>query len=131
MKKLLFMVMACMALTACSNSDDDLTKEDNAIIKAEDVEIVVKGDYVISPEWIDKVRQEIHTDPKSWSWAVVGITAEYNGKTVVFFEDSSSSYFSDSINIYSLSGKKLEKVSQTNDLTNRKIFCPAFRRKKE
>lgn len=126
MKKILFMVLTCMALTSCSNNEENILKEDLLIKNMlKDVEIVVKGNYVLAPEWIDRVRQDIAIDHKSWGLSVVGYTAEYDGETVIYFEDWLSSSWSFDTDVYTLSGKKLEERVDRMDMTNHKIFCPA------
>ena len=77
-------MLTCMALTSCSNNEENILKEDLLIKNmVKEVEFVVKGNYVLAPEWIDRVRQDIAIDHKSWGLSVVGYTAEYDGETVM------------------------------------------------
>jgi len=135
MKKLLFILMACMTLTACSSNDESTIFDDSEIVKTqvEDIEIVVKGAYVLSPEWIDKVRQKVSVSvhPETDFVFVVGYTAEYKGHTVIYFEDWLSSSYSNSTYIYSLSGQKSDSLVARTDLANHNIFCPDFEGWKE
>lgn len=130
MKKLLFLLMTSVALTACSSNEESITDEERTIeTKVDGVKFVVKGNRVISPEWIDQVRENYWNagpNPKGWDLMIVCHLAEHNGVTVVWFSDSSSSWGYTDCYIYSLSGQKSETRIPTEELTNFRIICPAF-----
>lgn len=127
MKKLFMLLLAGAALTACSNDEDAIVNEEKIITqKFGNIEIKVQGNYVLSPEWIDRVRHEIVEDDRAWDCACVGITAKHNGVTVIYFWNSLSSLADSESYVYSLSGQKSDEKIPNSELTDQKVFCPAF-----
>lgn len=127
MKKLMFMLIACMALTACTRSKDvKIPEYRKQTFFIGDVEFVVSGLYVVLPEWIDEERMYIATDPRTWPAALIGFSAEYNGEAVIFFDDIMSHAAREEVFVYTLRGKKSEKKVKKSDMTNINRFCPYY-----
>lgn len=115
-------LLALLLLTACSNDDEIISNASGhkeIIYKIDKTEIIVEGDTVLSPKWIQEVRKEISID----DWAIWVYTLEHDGQNYIFFCNMLSSWGS-TPKFYTLDGKVADITIGVEMEIKTKRICP-------
>lgn len=92
MKKVFFSLATVWTFFASCGNSDEVLSIDNSVTQDNPWNIVVEGDSVVSPRWIQEKRWEMCSyDPRS-VWAVCVYTCKWKGETYVTFWNQLSSY---------------------------------------
>ena len=129
MKKSLLLLATILMLVACKKNGEEteeLLYSKIETITYEDLGIVVQGDKVISPSWIEEKRLEACSNDPRGVWAVWVYTVQWKGETYISFWNALLSYVGP-IKLYDINGKLVVDEVNGAEIQNVTRICPIIK----